>query len=56
MLKSEIIPKPMIPFVKLMRKYLDQKRKAVLANLCTEITKLGFLLGERRVVEKATSE
>lgn len=56
MLKNGLIPKNMVMFVKLYRDYLDQQRKAYFANLCTEITKLGFLLGERKVVEKATGE
>jgi len=53
-LKIGLIPEKLVPFVKLYRMYLDQKRKAYFSNLCTEITKLGFLLGDRRVVKRAT--
>ena len=46
MLKNGLIPKNMIPLVKLYRAYLDQKRKAFFASIgSTEITKLGLLLG-----------
>lgn len=55
MLKHGLINAELIPIVKLYHSYLDQQRKAYFSNLCTEITKLGFLLGDRRVVEKATS-
>ena len=55
MLKNGLIPEKMVMFVKLYRSYLDQQRKAYMSNLCTEITKLGFLLGERRNVERATT-
>jgi len=55
MLKHGLIDGRLIPFVKLYRSYLDQQRKAYFSNLCTEITKLGFLLGDQRSVKKATS-
>jgi len=56
MLKHGLINPKLIPFVKLYRSYLDQQRKAYFSNLCTEITKLGFLLGDQRSVEKATTK
>jgi len=46
MLKFGLIPEGFVPFVKLVRAYLDQRRKAFFASVgSTEITKLGFLLG-----------
>lgn len=52
-LKAGFLPKEYIPFVKLYRMYLDQQRKAVFSNLCTELTKLGFLLGDQTRVIKS---
>jgi len=54
-LKSGLIPQEYVPFIKLYRAYLDQKRKAFFASIgCTEITKLGFILGDTRKVVKST--
>lgn len=56
MLKNGLIPKDMVVFVKLYRNYLQQQRKAFFASVgCTEITKLGFILGDTSVVKKATA-
>lgn len=45
-LKHDLLPKSMVPILKFYRAYLDQVRKAFFASVgCTEITKLGFLLG-----------
>jgi len=55
MLKHGLLDARLIPFVNFYRSYLDQQRKAYFANLCTEITKLGFMLGDQRSVEKATT-
>jgi len=44
-LKSGLIPWELIPIVKLYRAYLDQQRKAYLASISSEVTKLGFILG-----------
>ena len=45
-LKNKLIPEKLVPFIKLYRAYLDQKRKAFFATVgSTEITKLGLLLG-----------
>lgn len=45
-LKLGLIPKDFIPYLKIYRAYLDQKRKAWFASVgSTEITKLGFILG-----------
>lgn len=45
-LKYGLLPAKIIPLVKLYRAYLDQQRKAFFASVgCTEISKLGFLLG-----------
>lgn len=47
-LKSGLIPKELIPFVKLYRRYLDQQRKAFFTSVGSDvITKLGVLLGLR---------
>ena len=45
MLEANLIPKPLIPFVKLRYMLLDQLRKAWFASTGSEITMLGFLLG-----------
>ena len=46
MLKNGLLPKKIIAFVKLYRSFLDQQRKAFFSSIgCTEISKLGFLLG-----------
>jgi len=56
MLKNGLLPKEMIIFVKLYRSYLDQQRKAFFASIgSTEITKLGFILGDTSVVKRATA-
>ena len=55
MLKHGLIPKDFIPFVKLYRSFLNQRRKAFFASVgCTEISKLGFLLGLKSVRIKAS--
>jgi len=46
LLKLNLIPEKYIPMVKLYRLHLDQQRKAFFASVgCTEISKLGFILG-----------
>ena len=48
-----ILPERMRPLMKLLRVFLDRERKAFFASVgCTEISKLGFILG---VVEKRLS-
>jgi len=55
MLKNRLIPKDMVMFVKLYRSYLQQQRKAFFASVgSTEITKLGFILGDTSIVKRAT--
>jgi len=54
-LKHGLLPASSIPLVKLYRAYLDQLRKAFLSSTATEITKLGFILGDTRVVKRATA-
>jgi hypothetical protein len=54
-LKHKLIPPNFVPLVKLYRSYLDQLRKAIMASTATEITKLGFILGDTRVVKRATA-
>ena len=56
MLKNKLISPKLIVIVKLYRAYLDQQRKAFFSSVgSTEITKLGFILGDTRVVRKATA-
>lgn len=46
-IKLELIPKELVPYVKIYRVFLDQQRKAFFASIgSTEITKLGFILGK----------
>ena len=46
MLKNGLIPKDMVPLVKLYRSFLNQHRKAFFAGVgCDVITKLGMMLG-----------
>lgn len=46
MLKHGLLPKKLVPFVKLYRSYLDQQRKAFFVSVGSDvITKLGVLLG-----------
>lgn len=45
MLDVGLVPAPLIPFVKIRRKLLNQYRKAYMASSNSEITTLGFLLG-----------
>lgn len=47
-LEVELLPKSVIPLVKFYRAYLDRRRKAFFASTCSEISKLGFLLGMKR--------
>jgi len=54
-LKHGLLPAKFLPFVKLYRSYLDQLRKAIFSSTATEITKLGFILGDTRVVKRATA-
>jgi len=55
-LKNNLLPKQIIPIVKLYRAYLDQQRKAFFASVgSTEITKLGFIQGDPRRVIRATA-
>lgn len=45
-LKLGLFPKPMETILKVFRSNLNQKRKAFFASVgCTEISKLGFILG-----------
>lgn len=45
-LKYGLLPQKVVPIIKLFRAYLDQQRKAFFASVgCTEISKLGFMLG-----------
>lgn len=44
-LKTGLIPKELVPIVKLYRAYLNQQRKAYFASMSSEVTKLGFILG-----------
>jgi len=56
MLKNKMIPKVIVPLAKLFRSYLDQQRKAYFASDgCSEITKLGFIEGQARIVKRATA-
>jgi hypothetical protein len=55
MLEFGLIPEKYVPFVKLYRAFLNQRRKAFFASVgCTEISKLGFLLGIKDERIKAT--
>ena len=45
MLEARLIPKPLVPFVKLRYMLLDELRRAWFASTGSEITMLGFLLG-----------
>ena len=55
MLEFGLIPKDFVPFVKLYRAYLDRRRKAFFASVgCSEISKLGFILGMKIGKIKAT--
>lgn len=48
LLEHQLIPEKFIVPVKLYRAYLDKQRKAYFASTCSEISKLGFLLGSQR--------
>lgn len=53
-LKLKMIPKELVPYVKIYRSFLDQQRKAFFASVgSTEITKLGFILGKTGKVQDA---
>ncbi|RLI49186.1 MAG: hypothetical protein DRP09_20875 [Candidatus Thorarchaeota archaeon] len=55
-LKNGLLPPAMVPFAKLYRSFLDQQRKAFFASAgSSEITKLGFILGEEKIVKRATA-
>jgi len=54
-LKNALVPASFMPMLKLYRSYLDQQRKAFFASVgCTEISKLGFILGLEDDSIKAT--
>jgi len=45
-LESNLLPEKLVPLIKLYRLYLQHRRKAFFATVgCTEISKLGFILG-----------
>jgi len=48
LLEHGLIPEQFKIPVKLYRAYLDKQRKAFFASTCSEISKLGFLLGSQR--------
>lgn len=51
-LDMQIIKKT--PITDLALKLLDHKRKAYFSSTCTELTKLGFILGDPRTIISAT--
>lgn len=53
-LKLKIFPKEINILLKIMLVYLDQRRKAYFASTCSELTKLGFILGYKYESIKAT--
>lgn len=54
-LEQKLLPETLTPFLKLFRAYLDKKRKAWFASVAsTEITKLGFIIGEENDTIDAT--
>ena len=44
-IENKLIPEKAIPLLKLYRSFLDRERKAFFASVCSEISKLGFILG-----------
>lgn len=48
LLELGLIPVKVLPLAKFYRAYLDRRRKAFFASTCSEISKLGFLLGLKR--------
>lgn len=46
--KAGLVPKKLEPLVKFYLIYLDQQRKAFFGATSTELTKLGFILGDER--------
>jgi hypothetical protein len=56
-LKNDLINPNLRFIIKLYRSYLNQQRKAFFASVgSTEITKLGFIQGDPRVVMRATEQ
>lgn len=54
---NQLIPDAMLPFVKLYRDLLNRQRKAFFASVgSTEITKLGFIKGDRHKVVNANDK
>jgi len=54
-LEFGLIPKEFVPVVEFLRAYLDRRRKAFFASVgCSEISKLGFMLGMKVAKIKAT--
>jgi hypothetical protein len=54
-LKNNLVTPSFQYLIKLYRSYLDQQRKAFFASVgSTEITKLGFIQGDPRIVMRAT--
>jgi len=54
MLKHNLLPSQFVVMAKLYRAHLDQQRKAFFASTCSEISKLGFILGLKDASRKAT--
>jgi len=54
LLKHNLVSKKIEKLVTLYRAYLDQQRKAFFASTCSEISKLGFILGLKDASRKAT--
>lgn len=56
-LEEKIIPSALVGLVKLYRAYLVKQRKAFFASVgSTEITKLGFIQGDPRLIVRATDD
>lgn len=55
--KAGLIPEKLMPIIEFYLLHLEQQRKAFFGAACTEITKLGFLLGdERNYISASKSE
>ena len=52
--KAELIPESLKPLIDFYLIYLDQQRKAFVGSVSTELTKLGFILGDERTYISAS--